>query len=533
MNALPLLSILLSSALGAAQPNQRNTRSDPRDVRMAAHLRTSPDGTVLAYDEAGQLVWQFKTDLQGKFQARRRANGTTLIGDRYVVDELGRLVAELDVDEMLAQRQNLAGAEALAWSDPEQLVDPIADEQYAFEGPVKTPSGDYWAFSFRFPQEGIDAGLLAHKYDSALGEWLPPDEIYTAPNLIAWSSAAVDATGIVYVCYRLIGTPYRLQVHRYEPGAGWSGPEIAYASLEFFQETDMAIDPDGDVIISFDPDVARAETVIRDATTGQWSTAELHSPANKTAYLTTLLNNEAGTDIAVCWWVYQFFGRGIYCRAFESETNAWGPVEKVPGSQRGSYYGSVGPGSSIPGAMDDHGNLTLIYHQRRPRWSDRAVPTYASRHEGGVWRSPVVIKPPTADWPGSIQNFADVDANEFGDAIAIFKQGSSLSGTNVWVMRFDAMEGRWAPIESIYEDFSGSSQRTRVSWRTGATAVATYVDADRRLLTSQIFDGAEWTGEQIDIPGGGASLYETISSEDETLMILGNLIPSATFLRPQ
>ena len=330
-------------------------------------IATGPGGEVRLATPEGAILWRLARPGAGTPHVESIASGGFLIDGTTLVDRRGQVLEErLGAPGVSgeADAQAAPSGAAAAWDDP-VLVSPD-DETFPNQEPVFDSDGNAWIVTVARDGETLAVTTsLGHTND-----WTPPVTLATTAGTFLDGQVTIDANDRITVVYRraeLVGVNVNfIDVLRYVPGAGWSGPETIHATPEFFQTVSAAADSAGNVVVGFEGDgVAAMFTLIYDSAAGIWGPATRLSPEGPLAFAPTLVSNFDGTAVYALFWVVEGAERGVHVSRFDTAGLAWNPPARLPGSATGQYPGNVGMGAVLPAAVDGEGNLTVVYYKRR------------------------------------------------------------------------------------------------------------------------------------------------------------------------
>ncbi len=362
-----------------------------------------------------------------------------------------------------------------------------------------------------------DYSLQVRRSNGHTGTWQPLETISDTTNYVSTPEGAIDPDDNITIVFRDIQAGYKLYAMGYEPGSGWSGPDLVYTTSTFFQAIEIAADADGNIPVitdsGFSPDKTVQSTVY-DADTGTWSSPQQISPTGYDTLLPTVVQNRAGDVIYLVYLVKGGGPTGLYAHRFDSTTKTWGPAVFLPGSTAAGYTIAV-PVSRLPATVDSLGNATVLWQTALPG----PYGVYASRTDNGVWQDAYELLAPGPD-DTDIENFADADSNDRGDAFGVITRYESGSN-RLYAFRYHASDG-WQTPENPYTSTLNFSTRVRICFYRGAHAVATLYGWQDSLdqLTSLIYTGTMWLPDLLDVPENHKAYFqETQADQGEALLV--------------
>ena len=498
-------------------------------------IATGPGGEVRLATQEGAVLWRLARPGAGTPRVEVMASGGFLIDGTTRVDRRGRVLEERRGAPGGAEARAAVAGAAAAWDMP-VLVSPDGGP-FGNQEAVFDSAGNAWIVT-----AGPDGKTL--EVTTSLGHmnsWTAPVTLATTADTFLDGQVTIDADDRITVVYRRLefggGSLNFIDVLRYVPGAGWSGPETIHATPEFFQMVNAAVDSAGNVVVAFEGDgVDAMYTLIYDAAAGIWGPATRLSPEGPRAVVPTLVSNADGTAVYAVFWVVEGAERGVYVSRFDTAGLAWNPPARLPRSATAQYSGNVGVGAAIPAAVDGDGNLTVLYYRRRVIGGDTLLWTlHGSRVAAdGTAGAPVLLLAQLTD-PPDILNFADTEANATGDVFFVFRNRGPDRVVNLMALHYDAQTAAWEPPRTVYRDQTGGFHRVRIAFRAGDAAVLNFIDTNTPAgeeLSSRLFDGVAWDLDKLPIPGSPVSAFhETASDGGEVLMWYGENMTSATWLR--
>jgi hypothetical protein len=481
-----------------------------RDLRLHCSA-----GDLSVTDSSGGALWRVRLAQDRPATSVTWDGESGVLDNGLVFDRFGRLTGKLSTtpSATLFAPGALPDDRATAdWPDPawdplfEIAPVPSPDVADYSNAPMFDSAGDAWVVLTHW--EGTHTDLQLRKSIGHSGDWGPVQTIHSGTSYILGTESVMDKDENITVVFREGG--YHLKALRYTPTGGWGPAQELYGTSDFFQAIEVGADQAGNVAVIFDlspADWPGAWTVIRNAATGAWSTAQRVSPLGYKVLLPTILSNPATDTMYLVYLVTQGGPVGLYAHRFDSATCTWGPAEFLPGSES-AWFSTAGNESRFPGVVDDAGNLTLF-------WGSPYVP-HASRNIGGAWQPPVQLASyETAD----VENFGGTAFNTAGDVFGVFSRYDGLS--RFCAFRYDAGQG-WQPAESPYAFSTIYQTRVRVAFYQGRRAVGTMlgVQSGIRQIVSFLFDGANWVPGVLDVPDTYQSFFtDLVPQHGETLMV--------------
>ena len=490
-------------------------------------IATGPGGEVRLATPEGAVLWRLTRPGAGTPRVETNASGGFLIDGTILVDRRGQVLAQRRGAPGGADARAAAAGAAAAWDSPVLLL-PDENDPFPNQEPVFDSAGNAWIVT-------VGPGAKTLEVTTSLGHmnsWTAPVTLATTADTFLDGQVTIDADDRITVVYRRLEpdgvNANFIDVLRYVPGAGWSGPETIHATLDFFQMVNAAVDSAGNLVVGFEGDgVDAMYTLIYDSAAETWGPATRLSPEGPRAVVPTLVSNDDGTAVYAVFWVVEGAERGVYVSRFDTAGLAWNPPARLPRSATGQYSGNVGVGAAIPAAVDGDGNLTVLYYRRRVIGGDTLLwVVYGSRMAAdGTAGTPVLLLAQLED-PPDILNFADTEANETGDVFFVFRNRGPDGVVNLMALHYDSQTAAWEPPRTVYRDQTGGFHRVRIAFRTGDAAVLSFIDKNTPTgeeLSSRLFDGVAWDLDKLPIPGLPVSAFhETASDGGEVLMHYAN-----------
>ena len=328
-------------------------------------IATGPGGEVRLATPEGAVLWRLTRPGAGTPHVETMASGGFLIDGTILVDRRGRVLAERRGAPGGADARTAAAGAAAAWDFP-VLVSPDGGP-FANQEPVFDSAGNAWIV-VRGPGGETLEVMTSLGHTNA---WTAPVTLATTAGTFLDGQVTIDGDDRITVVYRRLEpdgvNANFIDVLRYVPGAGWSGPETIHATLDFFQMVHAAADSAGNLVVGFEGDgVSAMFTLIYDSAAGIWGPATRLSPAGSSAFVPTLVSNDDGTAVYALFWVLSGAERGVYFSRFDTAGLAWYPPSRLPGSAAAQIPGGISVGAAIPAAVDGgEGNLTVLYYRRR------------------------------------------------------------------------------------------------------------------------------------------------------------------------
>ncbi len=493
----------------------------------------STPGRLTAKLSDGRAAWMIRVPDKSTSIPQGQADGLTLMYNGYLISPQGRVLNRL-VDNgipPLSSRSEPSGAgrpvgETGTYWDPLGTIMPPPgsnSDYFGANSPMFDSNGNAWVILSTV--DGGDWRVKSIRSQGHSGAW-DPIEMLTGPqNNMGIAEGTIDPSDNITIAFRDLAGDYDLYALRYEPGTGWSGPDMIYTTTSFWQAVEIAADAQGNVVVVFDPSAIGGPiwTIIRDAGTGLWGTAHQVSPAGYEAMLPTVVKNRAGDTVYLLYRVDSGGPTGLYAHRFNSTTRSWGPAEFLPGtSQAGYSYTSAD--SRLPVTVDDNGEATVFWQTVGPSYG-----IYANRTQAGVWQNAHELLAPGPD-DADIENFTDADSSVSGDALGVVMR-SEYPLIRLYAFRYDAATG-WEPTENPYSLTLSSVTRSGACFYRGSRATATFwAEQDSQLqLSSLIHTGSSWQPDLLDIPGERYA-YNQNSAADrgEELLVFEDMMGYESF----
>jgi hypothetical protein len=497
--------LLAGPPSGIGQEPGALTDARTRDYQSGA------DGRLICTTPEGDWLWAFDTGRAQRPEVDRLPGGNVLVNGATLLGSGGRVMARMGADGGRGDGEK--GGEDPAWDALTQLRPaPGSGESDSAYGPVFDSAGNAWLLVVHSQSGNYELEILrSNGHD---GTWQAAETIYQTGNYVGRSGIVIDPADRVTVLFRRLGGGQNhIEIMRYVPGTGWSGPDTVYSG-PFFQSPDLACDADGNLMASFDGPSTTMYTLIYDASTETWGTATQLSPAGSAAQLPTLIQSREGSGVYAAYWVTSGGARtGLYAHRFDSATKTWGAGVHLTGSEQASFPGGIGPFSCLVGAVDGAGDATVPYYTYNA--TSGLYTLCANRTQGGVWQDAEELMAPNID-TADLQNFGDADTSPWMDALVVLQRYDvHSSGINsVWALHYDAASAQWETPAAPYSDYSNLTTRARIAFRGADNAVATFRGSQggQYQVTSALFDGASWLAGLLDIPED----YEAFLQETET-----------------
>lgn len=458
--------------------------------QTATSLVTSEDGTTIARNRNGRLLWQWNNSAQ----AVNTTTGATIMGGPT--------------------------AAATATWDPYTTLSPVPESTVA--GPIFDSQGNAWV-------------VVADTVNLTAVEWSGTTQTWQAPHVLAPApkagtdtvGLAVDQMGAVYVTYFADSptgdAPYPMMWAKHSAATGWQGPSLAYNSPDTASETMPAIDSAGRIVVVYDGN--GVSSIVYDSATSSWGGYQNLAPGSVSPLEPTVAVNKNGTRLAL---VYLQNRHGMQYTFFDSATGQWSKLGVIPDSQWATFL-SDGPGSYYPVAVDDAGNVTL------------ATSTYllglygvtGYRYENGQWTSKRLITP--SRHKTVVDVFGSIALNPSGEVLVA---APINTGGSVAITAFRYTPGRGWRTETAATYPSGTASRCKIAWYQTDQAVVVYSGANTNDgQQNALYSGGKWAPGP-DLPGATTTFYPGMATApngnvlftlSETLDATGSL---ATWLRP-
>ena len=454
-------------------------------------------GELQAAQPDGKALWKLRLANDRGGTTAAWDGRVALLNNSLLIDATGQL---LGINPQFAPAEASAPGATDAWPEPawddplfEIAPPPPPDIADYHNTPLLDSAGNAWLILTHW--DGTHCDLQLRKSAGHSGDWGPVQTIHGGTSYILGTEAVKDCDENITVAFREGG--YRLKVLRYTPAGGWEPAQTLYSTPTFFQAIEAGVDQAGNVAVVFDlspGDWPAAWTVIRNAATGAWSTAERVSTLGYKVLLPTILSNPRTGTMYLVYLVADVGPVGVYAHKFDPATCTWGPAEFLPGSES-AWYGVAGNASRFPGVVDDDGNVTLFW--------GTPYTAYASRNVNGVWQPAVRLAPYTVT---DVENFGGTAVNAAGDVFGVFSRFDGLS--RFCSFRYDAGAG-WQPPELLYAFANPYQTRVRAAFYQGRRAVGVMLGEQRGLWqeVSFLFDGTSWQPGLIDIPDTYLSFF--------------------------
>jgi hypothetical protein len=477
-----------------------------------AIVTTVVDGALVTSQPDGSVIWKVRLSGSSVCSWGRDSNGDVILDNGTAIDAFGRIIARWhDADDGDGRRDGSLGRGSCPyWSALVEIAPaPQSGQSNQHNAPLFNSHGNAWVILVY--KDGSDYFLRVRRSNGHDGTWGPTETISDSTNYVSGPEGAIDPDDNITIVFRDISGGYKLYAMRYEPGAGWAGPELVYTTGSFFQAIEAGCDHHGNVATVFDPQDS-VWSVIYDAASGTWGTAHRVSPSGYSTILPTVVQNRFGDGLYLIYMVEAGGPVGLYAHRFDSANKTWGPAEFLPGSES-VRWSSVGPASRFPATVDRFGEATMF-------WQSTASCVCASRTQAGVWQPAHEVLPP-GPLSTDLVNFAHAAASEFGDAFGVITNYES--GPNrLYAFRYRAGVG-WDPPDNPYTSHMSISTRVRVSFYFGANAVATLyglVGGDDQLI-SLLYDGLNWDTELLDIPEQWPAFFQEVEADrGESLLVM-------------
>ncbi len=469
---------------------------------------TAADGTVL---------WQVRTPGPIGGYAPIGDGSALLLDNGYVIDVRGRVLCRLHGDEdRPAPPAGPRGQTCPYWSALAEVTPPSGDGQSnSHTVPFFDSQGNAWEIN-----TFLDSGnyeLQVRRSNGHDGTWGPLETISDTTNYVSGPRGAIDADDHITIVFRDIGGTYKLYAMRYEPGAGWSGPDQVYSTSAFFQAIRVAADDAGNVVVVFDPSAGATTTlwtIVYDATTGTWGTATRLTPAGYDALLPTIACSPSGDAIYMVYLVLSGGTPGLYAHRFDSSTRSWGPAQYLPGTSSATY-GLATASSRFPATVNAAGELTVFWQSSAP------YAVYGSRVTGGMMQSAHQLLAPSSD-AADIENFAHAASTGFGDALGVLTRYEyASSSVHFYAFRYRTDTG-WDAAENPYTYSDNGTTRSRIVSYRGDYSVATLLAPQdgTTQITARRYERSTWLPDALDIPQQYPSYFQEVGADrGEALLV--------------
>ncbi len=467
---------------------------------------TTASGEVLAADVAGNVIWKVRLADSAVPVWERGVGDAVVLDNGTAVDRFGRVLARLHGPRIgHGGRESGRGDTCPYWSALAQVTPPSGSgESNCHTVPLFDSQGNACV---------INTHLLSGDYELQIrrsnghdGTWGPLETISDTTNYVSGPEGAIDLDDNITIVFRDISGGYKLYAMRYEPGVGWSGPNLVYSTSTFFQAIEIGADYEGNVAAVFDPADA-VWSAVYDASSGTWNAPEQISPAGCEILLPTVVQNRAGDGLYVIYLVRGGGPTGLYAHRFDTTTKAWGPAVLLPGSESAGFM-FAGPMSRYPATVDPFGDATVFWQTAYPG----PYGVYASRTQAGVWQTAHELLPPGSD-DTDIENFSHAESSEFGDAFGTITRYESGS-VHFYAFRYRAGSG-WDEPDNPYTYPFNITTRSRIAPYRGAHSVATLFapQGGTPQITSMLYDRSTWSSDLLDIPEDWPAFMQEIKAD--------------------
>jgi hypothetical protein len=360
----------------------------------------------------------------------------------------------------------------------------------------------------------LDSGdyeLQVRRSNGHDGTWGPLETISNSTNYVSGPEGTIDPDDNITIVFRDISGGYKLYAMRYEPGSGWSGPNLVYSTGTFFQAIEAGGDAQGNVAAIYDPGNA-VWSAIYDASSGTWGSGHQVSPFGYNTMLPTVVGNRAGDGLYLIYRVTGGGPLGLHAHRFDSLTKSWGPAQLLPGTSTVSFSGA-GPASRYPATVNPVGDATVFWQSGDPRG------VYASRTEAGIWQPADELLAP-GPYGADMENFAHAESSEFGDAFGTITRYESGS-VHFYAFRHRVGIG-WDPPYNPYTFGFNITTRSRIApYRAGHAVGTLYApQGGTPQLTSMLYDGTSWQAGLLDVPEPYPAFFQEIKADQgEPLLV--------------
>ena len=467
-------------------------------------------GELRAALSDGTLLWRVGLAGQDGAEVVQWDGQTAVLSDGLMVDRSGLILGRATrFGERPAPFPGDGGGRAAQWDSLTEVTPPPVGAD-AHNPPFFDSAGNAWVIITHLLSG--DYELRVRQSNGHDGTWGPLATISDTTNYVAGPEGTIDNEDNITIVFRDISGGYKLYALRYTPGDGWTSAQQMYSTSSFFQAIEIGADSAGNVAAVFDVNISwspSAWTIVYDATTGTWGSAEQVSPAGYHVMLPAIIRNATGDAMYLVYLVTTAGVEGLYAHEWDSTTLSWGPAVHLPGSEVASFSGA-GPVSRLPGVVDALGDATVF-------WSDTNVYPHASRCEGGMWQPAVMLL--TADIV-DVENFAGTAVSSMNDVFGIMSQFDS-GKTRFFAFLYKAGDG-WQPPENPYSPVLSIATRVRAAFYQGRRAVGTVLgmQGGTRQLVSLLFDGESWSPDLLDIPEEEDAFYsDLVSDRGEVLLV--------------
>lgn len=356
------------------------------------------------------------------------------------------------------------------------------------------------------------SSFIATTYDAGSSMWSGPvtldmDDTGTADRV----DVAVGPAGTFWVIFALnLGATMEVQVNRFTPGSGWSGPTLLDSAARDPAETGLlgavhiAADEEGNAVAAWsrytDTDADGTieqgddnESVFSaryDADTAAWSLpVQLNATDVNGAFARDVRVDPTGGFLVLWRQIDASFdvravGRFYRDGVLQSAVPLW------------DYSDGYFPTEAV---MDSNGNAFVF-------GADAGV-IVAARHEAGDGWQPVTV---LEDDPAADAILDDFAMNDSGDAFVIWR-ADDAGERDVMVRRFDS--GSWLPATNVDAPDSGDvGNEVRIVAGPDGNAMAAWHADDGSVSSvhANRFHAAAGWGDAIEIDAGAAPVISTL-----------------------
>ena len=460
-------------------------------------------GELRALNDAGEMIWRIQLPDSSVPVARSRADGLIALDNGLLVDAQGRPAARIHGEPML----KLGGADAPwpslcpAWALLAEVTPPSGDNQSNSHGvPMFDRVGDAWVVNTHLDSGHYD--LQIRKSNGHDGTWGPLQTISNTTRYVAGPEGVIDCNDNITIVFRDIQSGYKLYAMRYEPGAGWTGPTLAYNTSAFFQSIETGVDVYGNVAAIFDPSDT-VWSIVYDKETGAWGTATQISPPGYSTILPTIISDKNESGMYVVYLVRSGGPVGLYANRYDSVTKTWGPAEMLPGSNAASFS-TAGGSSRYPAAMNADGEAAIFWQSSSPR-------TINANHTiNGVWQ-PTEVLLPKSDYSADLENFAHAAADEVG---TVFGITTRYEDGQIHLYVFSrSRDGGEYDVANPYTYGFNVSTRCRIAPFRSNRQTATFLapQGGTSQITSLYHDCLGWRPDLYDIPVSYQAYFQEVA----------------------
>lgn len=458
----------------------------PLFAQTAPSLVTAEDGTIIARDRNGKVLWQ------------------------QLNNDAGPGSASAATSPMVA---------ATATWEPYTTLAAAPGSTVA--GPVFDATGNGWVVV------GDNVNLSAIQWDHATGTWLPPHVLGPAPLGNTDSvGLAIDKTGTLYITYCADPAtgqdPIPVMWAKYSPSAGWQEPAAVYLSSNSVYTTQPSIDSMGRLVLVFNGHIVFSR--VYDPATSSWGDVQTVVPTSSNALEATVAANSSGTRLALIY----LQGSQMQYSFFDSAAGKWNPPATVPDSQFSTIVGGGSAPNYFPVAVDEAGNVTFAAATNiRLLYGATGF-----RYEGGKWTATKLV--PTSRRKTVVDVFGTIAINALGEVLIAAPANNGAAGSKITVFRYTP--GKNWTVETAATYPSSRAGRCKIAWFQSDQAVVAYVGADDTDgLQNALYSNGKW-GPGPHLPGTVVSFLPGIGTDPtgDVLLTLSETSDGAisTWLRP-